>query len=112
MSTQEQAYKESLNELLDAFEKIEPVLQKAKQARKELSQDDYIKLLEEQNKILKDRVQVLEDHNVATSNSCCPWDSYTGSGGSSTSSVYGSSFSWNSWITFFICLWVFLVFLG
>ena len=45
MSTQEQAYKESLNELLDAFEKIEPVLQKAKQARKELSQDDYIKLL-------------------------------------------------------------------
>jgi hypothetical protein len=109
MANQDPAYKEALNELLDAFEKLEPIVQKAKQARKEMGHEEYIKVLEEQNRILKERVQHLED-NTTTSGSCCPWENYNSS--SPLSTTLCGSFSWNSLITFFICLWVFLVFLG
>lgn len=106
MTNQEQAYKETLCELLDAYEKVEPIVQKAKQALKEMSQEEYIKTMEEQNRILKERVQLLEDGTL-TSSSTCPWDSY-----SNTTQSCPFSFSWNSFITFVIFLWVFLVFLG
>lgn len=103
MANQEQAYKDALHELLDAYEKLDPVVQKAKQALKEMSQEEYIKTIEEQNRILKERVQNLEDGTQA-SPSTCAWDSYASS--------CSYSFSWNSFITFVIFLWVFLVFLG
>lgn len=110
MANQDQAYKEALAELLDAFEKIEPIVQKAKQAKKDLTHEEYIKVLEEQNRILKERVQHLEEGNTTPSDSCCPWESYNTS--QSHSTLLCGSLSWNSVITFFIFLWVFLVFLG
>lgn len=108
MANQE-AYKEALGELLEAFEKIEPIVQKARQAKKDMSHEEYIKVLEEQNRILKERVQNLEDTSATPSDACCSWDNYNSS---PSSSLLCGSFSWNSVITFFIFLWVFLVFLG
>lgn len=107
MANQDQIYKEALNELLEAVEKLEPIVQKAKQAKKEMSTEEYIQVIEEQNRILKERLQHLEDSGSAH-NSVCPWDTYASSSPSSSS----FSFSWNSFITFIIFLWVFLVFLG
>jgi hypothetical protein len=100
-TTETQAYKDALRELLEAMEKLEPIVQKAKQVNKAANQDEYIQLIEEQNRILKERVQQLEDVNNYSSN--CGWSSYNESSG---------SFNWNSLFIFFLCVWFFLVFIG
>jgi hypothetical protein len=90
------AYKETLNELV---EKLEPILNRAKELKAISSKDEYIRLLEEQNRVLK------EHYNLTTVKDP---DSDSFSSFSNSSSI----FSWNSVIVFFFMLWLFLMFLG
>lgn len=98
----EDVYKQALLELTEAVENLEPVLERVKQLKKTLTQDDYIKMLEEKNRELKERLDRLDHHDscVVTSKT---WSDYD---------VTDCSFSWNSLVIFFICVWLFLTFLG
>ena len=103
MSNTESVYKEALNELIESLEKIEPVIQRAKQLHKSINQDEYIELMEEQNRILKERIKQLED--VASPQQVYPLPV-------ETFSYNGCPMSWNSLVMFILCAWIFLVFLG
>lgn len=103
-SSTEQVYKEVLSELLEGVEKLEPIIQRAKHLQKASNQDEYIELIEEQNRLLKDRIKQFED--TASSSLVYP--------SNIENSLYAgcTTFSWNSFIMCVIFLWVFLIFLG
>lgn len=101
----EEAYKQALLELTEAVEKLEPVLEKVKQMKKTLTQEDYIKVLEDENRVLKERVEKQEGGCTCPCpvTMSKPWPEFD---------IIDTSFSWNSVVIFFVCAWLFLTFLG